>query len=123
MKEFSKKLLLADYLVAFALIAGYFLCIYINGNYAKDTIESMLSLGIDIAYTSVPQVYNLDGFGILLSTWIIQLGISSGAYYVMCKSDHKIQLPMRLINEMPEELKNQVDMTTIITTVLSTSDN
>lgn len=123
MKEFSKKLLMADYLIAIALVIGYFICVGINGLYAKNVIDTMLNSGFDISYMTVPQVLSLDGFGLLLSTWIVQLGLSSGAYYVMCKSDHKIQLPMRLINEMPEELKNQVDMTTIITTVLSTSDN
>lgn len=123
MKEFSKKLLMADYLIAIALVIGYFICVGINGLYAKNVIDTMLNSGFDISYMTVPQILSLDGFGLLLSTWIVQLGLSSGAYYVMCKSDHKIQLPMRLINEMPEELKNQVDMTTIITTVLSTSDN
>lgn len=123
MKEFSKKLLLADYLIAIALVIGYFICVGINGLYAKNVIDTMLNSGFDISYMTVPQVLSLDGFGLLLSTWIVQLGLSSGAYYVMCKSDHKIQLPMRLINEMPEELKDKVDMTSVITTVLSTSDN
>lgn len=123
MKEFSKKLLLADYLIAIALVIGYFICVGINGLYAKNVIDTMLNSGFDISYMTVPQVLSLDGFGVLLGVWIAQLGISSGAYYMMSRSDHRIQLPMRLIQEMPQELQEKVDMTAVITTVLTTSDN
>lgn len=83
----------------------------------------MINRGIDITYSSVPQIYNLEGFGILLGSWILQLGVSSGAYYMMSKSDHKVQLPMAMLNTMPDEIKEQLDMTQVVTTLLSTTDN
>lgn len=123
LKEFSKKLLFADYAIAIALIVGFFICIFINGAYAKETYTAMLNSGVDITYSSVPQIFSLDGFGILLGSWIIQLGISSGAYYMMCKSDHKVQLPMTMINTIPDDIKSQIDLTQVITTVLTSTDN
>lgn len=123
MKEFSKKLLFVDYIIAVALVIGYFICVGINGLYAKSIIETMISTGIDITYASVPQLLSLDGFSVLLGSWVLQLGISSGAYYMMSKSDHKIQLPMAMLNTMPDDIKQQLDMTAVVTTVLSTSDN
>lgn len=123
MKEFSKKLLIVDYIIAMTLILGFFICVVLNGAYAKELYTSMINSGIDISYSSIPQLYNLDGFGILLGSWILQLGVSSGAYYLMSKSDHKIQLPMAMLNTMPDKIKEQLDMTQIITTVLSTTDN
>lgn len=123
MREFSKKLLFADYIIAIALIVGYFICVGVNGIYAKSIIDSMINSGFDISCMTVPQIFSLDGFGILLSSWIIQLGLSSGAYYMMSKSDHKIQLPMAMLNTMPDEIKQQLDMTAVVTTVLTTSDN
>lgn len=123
MKEFSKKLLFADYVVALLLIAGFFICVALNGIYAKEVYAEMVKNGIDISSSSIPQIYNLDGFGVLLSSWILQLGVSSGAYYMMSKSDHKIQLPMAMINTMPDDIKEQIDMNQIITTVLNTADN
>lgn len=83
----------------------------------------MQSNNLDISYMTIPQIFLLDGFSSLLSIWITQLGISSSAYYIMCKSDHKIQLPIRLLNDLPDEIKEQIDYTQIITTVLSTTDN
>ena len=123
MKEFSKKLLFADYMIAIALILGFLICVALNGAYAKEIYTSMINSGIEISYSSIPQLYNLDGFGILLGVWITQLGLSSAAYYLMSKSDHKIQLPMAMLNTMPDEIKEQLDMTAIVTTVLSTTDN
>ncbi len=123
MKEFSKKLLFADYVVALLLIAGFFICTAVNGTYAREIYTAMIHNGIDITYSSVPQLYNLDGFGILLGSWILQLGVSSSAYYLMSRSDHKIQLPMAMLNTMPDDIKSQLDMTTVVTTLLSTTDN
>lgn len=123
MKEFSKKLLFADYVVALLLIAGFFICVALNGIYAKEMFSQMINCGIDVTYSSIPQLFNLDVFGVLLGAWITQLGLSSGAYYLMSRSDHKIQLPMAMLNTMPDEIKSQLDMNQIVTTVLSTTDN
>lgn len=123
MKEFSKKLLFADYVIAIALIVVYFICVAINGLYAKNIIDMVMNNGLDISYMTAPQILPLDGFNILLGVWATQLGISSGAYYMMSKSDHKIQLPMAMLNTMPDDIKEQLDMTQVVTTVLSTTDN
>ena len=121
-KPFSKKLLIIDYVVAVVLIIGYMVCVALNGLYEMQYISNILVNGYDSTYLTSIQLLNLDGFGVLLGIWIAQLGISSGAYYMLVKSEHKIQLPMQMIQEMPEEVKNEVDMTQIITTVLSTTD-
>lgn len=123
MKAFSKKLLLADYMIALMMIFGFFICVFLNGAYAEEAYQVLMESGIDVSYSSIPQLYNLDGFTILLSVWITQLGISSGAYYMMSRSDHKIQLPMAMLDTMPDEIKAQLDMNQIVTTVLSTTDN
>ena len=120
---FSKKLLIADYVIAIILLMAFFICTYINGVYAMENTDKLIEIGIDISSISMSPPFNLDMFGILLSTWIIQLGISSGAYYMMAKSEHKIELPMALVNDLPQDIKEQVDMTQIITTVLTCTDN
>lgn len=122
-KGFSKKLLIADYVIAIVLVAVFFICVYINGVYTMDTINKLIEMGMDVSMVTISPPFNLDIFGIFLSTWIIQLGVSSGAYYMMAKSEHKIELPMALVNDLPQDIKDQVDMTQIITTVLSSTDN
>ena len=122
-KGFSKKLLIADYIIAVILVAVFFICTYINGTYTMDTLNKMIEMGIDVSTVVITPPFNLDIFGIFLSTWIIQLGVSSGAYYVLIKSEHKMELPIQLLDELPQDIKDQVDLTQIITTVLSCTDN
>lgn len=122
-KGFSKKLLIADYVIAVVLVIAFFICIYINGTYTMDAMNRMIEMGIDVSTVSIAQPFNLDIFGVLLGTWIIQLGVSSGAYYVLIKSEHKIELPIQLINDLPLDIKENVDMNQIITAVLTCTDN
>ena len=122
-KGFSKKLLIADYVIAVVLVVAFFICTYINGVYTMETIDRLIEMGADVSSISVAPPFNLDMFGVLLSTWIIQLGVSSGAYYVLIKSEHKMELPMELINDLPQDIKERVDMTQVITSVLSCADN
>ena len=122
-KGFSKKLLIADYIIAVILVVVFFICTYINGTYTMDTLNKMIEMGMDVSAVAITPPFNLDIFGVFLSTWIIQLGVSSGAYYVLIKSEHKMELPIQLLNELPEDVKEQVDMTQIITSVLSCTDN
>ena len=122
-KGFSKKLLIADYVIAVVLVAVFFICTYINGAYAMETTNKLIEMGTDISSIVITPPFDLNIFGIFLSTWIVQLGVSSGAYYMMAKSEHKMELPMELINDLPQDIKSQDDMTQIITSVLSNTDN
>ncbi len=122
-KGFSKKLLIADYIIAVIMVAVFFICVALNGIYVSNTTKELIEMGMDVSMLSITLPFNLDIFGVFLSTWIVQLGVSSGAYYMMAKSEHKIELPMQLINDLPQDIKDSVDMTTLITTVLSCTDN
>lgn len=103
MKQFSKRLLRLDYIITILMLISFFVCVLINGIY-----------GIN---------FDINTFGIIICSWIAQLGVSSAAYYMLIKSEHKIELPMRLINELPEDIQDKVDLTQIITTVLTSTDN
>lgn len=122
-KGFSKKLLIADYVIAVILVAAFFVCTYFNGAYTMQTINELIEMGVDVSMVTISPPFNLDIFGILLGTWIVQLGVSSGAYYVLIKSEHKMELPIQLLNDLPQDIKEQVDATQVITSVLSCTDN
>ena len=122
-KGFGKKLLIADYIIAVLLVVAFFICTYINGTYIMETMNKLIEMGIDVSATSIAPPFDLDIFGVFLSTWIIQLGVSSGAYYVLVKSERKMELPMKLLNDLPEDIKDKIDTTQIITTVLSCTNN
>lgn len=119
-KEFSKKLLILDYVIALFIIAFLVYCGVKNYLYVSEIQDLMVESG---NYNSIVYPYDLTSLTIILSVWIGQLGISSTAYYVMCKSDHKVQLPMQMINTMPKKIQDKIDMTEVITTLLNNSNN
>ena len=61
-KAFSKKLLIADYIVSLLLIAGFFICVALNGTYTKEICNTMINSGMEVSYSSIPQLCSLDGF-------------------------------------------------------------
>lgn len=122
-KGFSKKMLIADYIIAIILLIAFFICVNINSDYIIETTDELIKMGVDMSIVSITPPFNLDIFGVFLSTWIVQLGVSSTAYYVLIKSEHKIELPIQLLNDLPQDIKDRVDLTQIITSVLSNTDN
>ena len=120
---FSKKLLIADYVIAIFLVIAFFVCTYINSTYVMETTDKLIEIEMDTSIIDITPPFDLDMFGVFLSTWIVQLGLSSGAYYVLIKSEHKMELPIQLLNDLPQDVKEQVDLTQIITSVLSNTDN
>ena len=85
--EFSKKLLIVDYLVLIVL----FLC-------------TILFPAVDIVS--------------IIVAWIAQLGISSAAYYWKAKNENRSKVPLKVIESLPPEMRDQIDLTQIITSII-----
>lgn len=119
----SKRLLLADYIIMGVLLIIFLLFYVLNGIHYREMRDCLVGLEVDISSFQYNPPYDLNVLGTIIGVWIAQLGISSSAYYIMCKSDHKMELPMMLINDMPQDIKDTVDMTQIITSVLNTTNN
>lgn len=86
-REFSKKLLIADYIVFLALVA---------------------------AMVFYPEV----DFTTVIVAWIAQLGISSAAYYWKAKNENRVKVPMQVIRSLPDDIRDHVDLTQIITAII-----
>ena len=87
--EFSKKLLLMDYLILIVL----FIC-------------AILFQQVD--------------FSTIIVAWIAQIGISSGAYYWKAKSENRTKIPFKVIESMPKDMQDKINLTEIITTIINT---
>jgi hypothetical protein len=122
-RGFSKNLLIADYVVTIIFIVAFFICSIFNGLYVMETTNELIATGIDVSMITITPPFNLDGFGVFFSAWIAQLGVSSYAYYSMTKSEHRVELPIQLLENLPDDIKERIEMTDVITTVLTSSDN
>ena len=85
--EFSKKLLIVDYLILGVL----FICAVI---------------------------FQEVDFTTIICTWIAQLGISSAAYYWKAKNDNRVKVPIKVVESLPQEVRDQIDLTQVITSII-----
>lgn len=92
--EFSKKLLIADYTILIGLILLFL----------------------------VPSIDKAN-LAVVLCAWIAQVGISSAAYYWKAKSENLIKLPIILLTDLPEDMREKADPTQIIASVLGMGNN
>lgn len=54
----------------------------------------------------------------VIVAWITQLGISSTAYYWKAKNENRVKIPLKVIETLPEEIQDKIDLTTIITSII-----
>ena len=122
-RGFSKNLLIADYTVTIIFIVAYFICSTINGLYIIETTNELIATGMDISMITITPPFNLDGFGVFFSAWIGQLAISTYAFYSLVKRERKIEMPMRMLETIPDDIRAQLDMTSIFETVLTNTND
>jgi hypothetical protein len=120
-KPFSKKLLVLDYIIMVILLLILIICSIINGLYIQDITQEMIQNGLDISIITPP--FDISTLSTVCSVWAAQLAVSSGSYYILVRSDHKIEYPIKMISELPEELKDKVDYDSLIANVLSSTGN
>ena len=53
--------------------------------------------------------------------WIGQLGVSTGFYYWKTKSDNRIKIPIKVIESLPNEMRSDINLTEIITSLINNS--
>lgn len=90
--EFSKKLLIADYAILLLMILVFF----------------VFSLSD----------HDTSNCAIVVSSWIAQIAISTGAYYWKAKSENLVKLPLLLLADLPEDMRERADPNAIIESVL-----
>ncbi len=86
---FSKRLLIADYVILVLLLGGFF----------------------------VPSLDTMN-WSIVVTAWIAQLAISTGAYYWKAKAENLVKLPLLLLADLPEDMREKSDPNQIIASVL-----
>lgn len=86
---FSKKLLIADYMILVMMLAMFL----------------------------VPD-FDTSNWGMIVVAWIAQVAISTGAYYWKAKAENLVKLPVLLLSDIPEDMREKTDPNQIISSVL-----
>ena len=57
-------------------------------------------------------------FATIIIAWIAQVGVSSAAYYWKARTENRSKIPFKVIESLPQEDKERIDLTQIITTII-----
>lgn len=63
-------------------------------------------------------IFNQVDFSTVLVAWIAQLGLSTGAYYWKAKSDNRTKVPLKVIESLPKDMRDKIDLTQVITAII-----
>ena len=93
---FSKRLLIADYVILLLLLVLF----------------------------AVPGLDTMN-WALIVVAWIAQIAISTGAYYWKAKAENLVKLPIAMLKDIPEDMREKADPNSIIAAVLGigTSNN
>lgn len=91
---FSKKLLIADYVILVLLL-----------------------------FLFIVPVIDAASLSVVIGAWIAQIAVSSGCYYWKSKAENLIKMPMQLLEDLPEDMREKADPNQIIASVLGIGTN
>lgn len=58
-------------------------------------------------------------FGAIIIAWMAQIGVSSAAYYWKAKTENRTKIPLKVVESLPDEMQEKIDLTQIITTIIT----
>lgn len=90
--EFSKGLLAVDYAIFALLLKKFF---------------EYCEAGIDVT-----------NLAIVLGAWAVQLGVSQAAYYWKAKNENRIKIPIKVIETLPDDIRQELDLTQVVTSII-----
>lgn len=95
--EFCKKLLIADYAILFLMIVFFFIST-MNG-------------------------HDTSNCAVIIGAWAAQIAISSGFYFWKAKAENLVKLPLYMLDNLSEEMKEKADPNQIIETIIGMGRN
>lgn len=55
----------------------------------------------------------------IIVAWVAQLGISTAAYYWKAKCENKTKIPFKVIETLPDNLKQELNLTEVIVAIIT----
>ena len=55
---------------------------------------------------------------VVCTTWAAQIAVSSGFYYSKAAAENRIKLPILLLKDLPDDMREKVDPTELVVAVI-----
>lgn len=76
--------------------------------------EFVVLLILVVCAVCVPAV----DFVTIICAWIAAMGVTTGVYGWKAKNENRIKIPFKVLESLPEEMADKLDLTTIITAII-----
>lgn len=90
--EFSKKILIVDYTILALMVIAFFVLVVLG----HDTTNCAVVIG----------------------AWVAQTAVSSGFYFWKSKAENLVKLPIYMLKNLPDDMREKADPNQIIASVL-----
>lgn len=116
-KRLSRTMIKLDYTIMIILILLFVIFTIINGIHIN--IMDYKAFEEGNTYYVPKTLFDLNILGTICTLWAAQMGVSSAAYYFMNKSDHKIELIPKTLEEIPPEYKEKIEPNQVIGNIIN----
>ena len=66
--------------------------------------------------------HDTSNCAVVVGAWIAQIAVSSGFYYWKAKAENLLKMPIQLLEDLPEDMKERADPNQIIEAVIGMKD-
>ena len=77
-------------------------------------VELLVLIALIVCAVKVPEV-SFEG---IVCAWIGVIGASTAAYYWKAKTENRVKVPMKVVEGLPEDIRDSLDLTQIITAII-----
>ena len=77
-------------------------------------VDYLILIVLLICKIIFPEV-DFDG---IIVAWVAQISITTGVYGWKAKSENRIKVPIKVIESLPEEVRKDLELTQIITSII-----
>lgn len=77
-------------------------------------VELLVLIALIVCAVKVPEV----SFETIICAWIGVIGASVAVYYWKAKTENRVKVPMKVIESLPEDIRQDIDLTQVITSII-----
>lgn len=68
------------------------------------------------------QEKDTSNLAVVIAAWIAQIAVSSGFYYWKAKAENLVKMPIQMLQDLPEDMRERADPNQIIESVIGIKD-
>lgn len=77
-------------------------------------VELLVLIAMIVCAVKMPEI----NFESIICAWIAVIGASAAAYFWKAKTENRIKVPIKVIESLPEDVRDELNLTELITAII-----